>query len=187
MWTHSTFSGFSGALLLVVGLPFLFSPSLASAQEDDDPDSRAYRAYTLTMPKYKKFFAASANLANAGQRNPEVKKALQSALDVSLEEAPAHFDRVPEARRALADAGLTPREFMLIFGVSIGAKMANHMIKKEGTAPAAAAEESGITQAQLDFYRKNETEIARLEKEAEARAPALKIDRAQETGAAQSE
>jgi dipeptidyl aminopeptidase/acylaminoacyl peptidase len=81
---------------------------------------------------------------------------------------------VPEARRALADAGLTPREFVLIFGVSVGAKMANHMVDKEGTAPAAAAEASGITQAQLDFYRKNGTEIARLEKEAEAKAPSLK-------------
>jgi hypothetical protein len=178
---------FSGALLLIAGMAFLSGPSLASAQEDDDPDSKAYSSYTLTMPKFKKFFAASVNLANAGQRNPEVQKALQSMLDVSLDEAVAHFNRVPEARRAIADAGLTPREYVLTFGVSVGAKMANHMVKKEGKAPAAAAEEAGVTQPQLDFYRKNETEIARLEKEAEAKAPSLKDAKTQETGAAQSE
>jgi hypothetical protein len=178
---------FSGAPLLLAGMAFLSGPSLASAQEDDDPDSKAYSSYTLTMPKFRKYFAASVNLANAGQRNPEVKKALQNVLDASLDEAVAHFNRVPEARRAFADAGLTPREFVLTFGVSIGAKMANHMVNKEGMAPAAAAEASGVTQAQLDFYRKNQTEIARLEKAAEAKAPSLKDAKAQETGAAQSE
>lgn len=165
---------FPGALLLIVGMPLLSNPSLSSAQEDEDPDSKAYSSYTLTMPKFRKYVAASVNLANAGQRNPEVKKTLQTVLDASLDEAAAHFNRVPEARRAVADAGLTPREFLLIFGVSIGAKMANHMVNKEGMATAAAAEAAGITQAQLDFYRKNGTEIARLEKEAEAKAPAMR-------------
>jgi hypothetical protein len=175
-----------GTLLLFVGLPILSFPSMVSAQEEDD-DTKAYQSYTLTIPKYKKYLAASVNLANAGQRNPEVKKTLQTVLDASLEEVPALFNRVPEARRAVADAGLTPREFVLILGVSVGAKMANHMVKKEGMAPAAAAEDAGVTQAQLDFYRKNETEIARLEKEAEAKAPSLKIEKPQETGAAQPE
>lgn len=165
---------FRGALM-VIGLPLFFNPSLAFAQEDDDPDAKAYSAYSLTMPKFRKFVAAWVNLANAGQRNPEVKKALQSMLDVSLDEAAAHFNRVPGARRAIADAGLTPRDYILIFGVSVGAKMANHMVKQEGKAPAAAAEEAGVTQPQLDFYRKNEKEIARLEKEAEAKAPSLKV------------
>jgi hypothetical protein len=176
-----------GALMLIVGLPTLLNPSLASAQKDEDPDSKAYSSYTLTMPKFRKYVAASVNLANAGQRNPEVKKALQTVLDASLDEAVAHFNRVPEASRAVADAGLTPREFILIFGVSVGAKMANHMVTKEGMAPAAAAEDAGVTQAQLDFYRKNEMEIVRLEKEAEAKAPSLKVGRTQETGAAQSQ
>jgi hypothetical protein len=176
-----------GALMLVLGLPLLFNASLAFAQEDDDPDAKAYSTYTLTMPKYQKFLAASVNLANAGQRNPEVKKALERMFDASLDEAVAYFNRVPEARRAIADAGTTPRDFVLTFGISVGAKMANHMVKKEGTAPANAAEEAGVTQAQLDFYRKNETEIARLEKEAQAKAPTLRLEVGQETGAAQSE
>jgi hypothetical protein len=180
-------SWYPGALILILGLQVLLNPSLASAQEDDDPDAKAYSTYTLTMPKFKKFFAASVNLANAGQRNPEVKKALQTVFDGSLDEGVAHLNRVPEARRAIADAGLTPRDFILTFGVSVGAKMANDMMKKQGMTAQAAAENAGITKAQLEFYRKNETEIARLEKEAEAKAPSLKIDRAQETGAAQPE
>lgn len=173
--------------LVMIGLTLHSRPTLAFAQDDDDADSKAYRTYTLTMPKYKKYVAASVNLANARQRNPEVKKALQSIIEASLDEAVAHFNRVPEARRAVADAGLTPRDFILTSGLSVGAKMADHMVKKQGMAPAAAAEESGITQAQLDFFRKNATEIARLEKEAEVKAPSLKEAQAQESGAAQSE
>jgi hypothetical protein len=183
-----TASLFSSALLLIGGMPLLSLPPLASAQEDDDPDSRAYRAYILTVPKFKKHLGALVNLATATQQNPKVKEAYHAALEASISEGVAQFDRVPEARRAIADAGLTTREFVVAQGAFFQAWWADQMAQK-GTSPDSALMESGATQAQLEFMAKNRAEIDRLTKEAEAKNPALKQLKRQgeETGAAESE
>jgi hypothetical protein len=163
----------SGVLLLVLFSSSLSSPTPALTQEDD-ADTKAYYSYQLTMPKYKKYLAAIVSLANASQRTPAVDQALETAMNASIDEAVAHFNRVPEARRGIADAGLTTRDFVLTQGALLQAGVAYGLMKEQGMSPDSALSIMQVSPANLDFVRKNEAEITRLTKEAEAKAPALK-------------
>lgn len=165
----------SGALLLAVLCSSLSNPTPALTQEDD-PDTKAYYGYQLTMPKYKKYVAAMVNLINASERAPAVDQALETSFNSSIDEAVAHLNRVPEARRGLTDAGLTARDFVLTQGAFVQAGVAYGMIKEQGVSPDSALNIMQVSPANLDFFRKNKAEIERLTKEAEAKAPGLKRD-----------
>jgi hypothetical protein len=182
-----TYPWYSSAPFLVVGLAFLSQPSLSLAQEDD-ADTKAYHSYTLTMPKYKKYLGALVNLATASQQNPKVKEAFQATTEASISEAATQLDRVPEARRAIADAGLTSREFVIAQGAFFQASWADQMTQK-GASPDSALMMTDASQAQLAFAQKNRAEIDRLTKEAQAKNPALKqlTTLGEETGAAEPE
>jgi hypothetical protein len=175
----------SAALILVVVLAWLSYPSLVAAQEEDDPDSKAYRSYTLTMPKYKKYVAAMVNIAKAGQTNPKAENALEAIGESSIDESIAHLDRIPEVRRGITDAGLTTRDFVLVLGASLQAEMTNRMIKEQKMSPDAALEAFGASREQLAFMQKNEEEIARLNKEAKAKVTSPKKSKEKEAGVAE--
>lgn len=161
-----------GALLLVLTASSLSNPTAAHTQEDD-LDDRAYYSYKLTMPKFKKYLAAMVNLANASQRTPAVQVVLEASFDSSIDEAVAHFNRVPQARRSIADAGLTTRDFVLTQGAFVQAGVAYGLTKEGTMSPDSVLKMMQVSPANLDFVRKNEAEIARLTKEAEAKAPAM--------------
>ena len=163
----------SGLLLLVLLSSSLSSPTQALTQEDD-PDAKAYYSYQLTMPKYKKYVAAMINLVNASQRTPAVDQALETSFNSSIDEAVAHLNRVPEARRGITDAGLTPRDFVLTQGAFVQAGVAHGLVKEQGMSPDSALNMMQVSPANLDFFRKNKAEIERLTKEAEAKAPGIK-------------
>lgn len=163
----------SGVLLLVLTASSLSNPTAARTQEDD-PDDKAYYSYRLTMPKVKKYLAAAVNLANAIQRTPAVDQAIETSMNASIDEAVAAFNRVPEARRGIADAGLTTRDFVLTQGAFVRAGVAYGLMKEGTMSPDSALKIMHVRPANLDFVRKNEAEIARLTKEAEAKAPAMK-------------
>jgi hypothetical protein len=163
----------SGMLLLGLIFPSLSNPTAARTQEDD-PDDKAYYSYQLTMPKFKKYLAATVNLVNASQRTPAVEQAIDTSMNASIDEAVASFNRVPEARRGITDAGLTTRAFVLTQGALLQAGVAYGIMKEGGLSPDSALKIMPVSPANLDFVRKNEVEIARLTKEAEAKAPAMK-------------
>jgi hypothetical protein len=180
----------SGALLLVAGLAFLSHPSLCSAQEGNDPDLKAYRAYTLTMPKYKKYLAAMVDVARAAERKPAVNQAFEDFGELSIADAVARFDKVPEIRRAISGAGFTTREFVVAQGALLEAALSHQLGKQGGLTPDSVLKITEGSRTNLEFYSKNEPEITRLTMEAEAKAPSLKHLKGveeEESGAAESE
>jgi hypothetical protein len=163
----------SGAVFLVVAFHLLSAPSLASAQADD-PDLKAYNSYQLTLPKYKKFLDAMVNLATAAQKNPAVGQSLEGSGEKSIAQAVASYNKVPQVRSGISAAGLTTRDFVLTQGAFLHAGLAYALMKQGGFSPDSAVKTTQVSRANLDFVRKNEAEITRLTKEAEAKAPALK-------------
>jgi hypothetical protein len=163
----------SGVLSLYLALCFLSSPRPASAQADD-PDLKAYNNYQLTLPKYKKYLDAMVNLATAAQKNPAVGQSLEGSGEKSIAQAVASYDKVPQVRSAISAAGFTTRDFVLTQGAFLHAGLAYALMKEGGFSPDSAVKATQVSRANLEFVRKNEGEITRLTKEAEARAPALK-------------
>lgn len=163
----------SGILSLVL-IPFcMANPRPASAQSDD-PDLKAYNSYRLTLPKYKKYLGAMVNLAKAAEKSPAVGEALQGSGEQSIAQAVASYNKIPQVRSGISAAGLTTRDFVLTQGAFLHAGLAYALMKQGGFSPDSAVKTTQVSRANLDFVRKNEAEIARLTKEAEAKAPALK-------------
>ena len=163
----------SGVFTLVATLSLLDSPSLASAQTSADRDLKAYSSYRLTMPKYKKYLAAMVNMAQAGSNNPKVLDAMEASGSLTNDQLVARLNGVPEARRAITGAGLTTRDYVLAQGAMLQAGMAHATMKQLKISPDSAIKAFGVSRANLDFVGKNEAEITRSTKEAEAKVDAL--------------
>jgi hypothetical protein len=146
-------------------------PAAASAQSSADADLKAIQGYTLTMPKYKQYLDASVNLANVAAKDPQLAGRLDGYGNKSLSEQIKLLDGLPQVRGAITAAGLSTRDYLLTQGAILQSGMAYAMTKDGKVPPEEMVKKAGVNPANLDFYRKNEAEIARLAKEAEARAP----------------
>jgi hypothetical protein len=164
--------------LAVLVLP-LAAPA-AWAQSQADADLKAISGYTLTIPRYKQYLDASVNLANVAAKNPQLGQRLDGFGNKSLAEQVKLLEGVPQVRGAITATGLTTRDYVLTQGALLQAGMAYALTKGGSLPPDSVIKKSGVSRANLEFYQKNEAEIARLAKEAEAKAPKLPDD--QETG-----
>ena len=126
------------------------------------------------MPKYKKYLDAMVNLTKAAEKSPAVGRSLDGAGEKSIEQAVASYNQVPQVRSAISAAGLTTRDFVLTPGALLHAGLAYALMKQGGLSPDSVVKATQVSRANLDFVRKNEAEITRLTKEAEAKAPAMK-------------
>ncbi len=155
--------------LAILALP-LAAPA-ASAQSPADADFKAISAHVLTLPKYKQYLDATVNLANVATKDPKLAERLDGYGNGSLAEQAKLLEGIPQVRGAISGAGLTTRDYVLTQGALLQAGMA-YAMTKAGNVPAdSMIKKAGVSRTNLEFYQKNETEIARLAKEAEARAP----------------
>jgi hypothetical protein len=162
------------ARLAVLALPFVAVP--AAGQSSADADLKAISAYTLTMPKYKQYLDASVNVATAAAKEPSLQAKFEDFGNKSLSEQIKVMDGVPQVRSAIVATGLTTRDYVLTQGALLQAGMAYAMAKGTGMPVDSVVNKAGVSRANLEFYQKNEAEIGRLAKEAEARAPKLPDD-----------
>jgi hypothetical protein len=164
---------FSTCCRIVAGLLTVFSllASPASAQGQGDKDLKAISGYSLTMPKYKQMMTAMLNLGKAAQQNPNISAALENSADGTLDQMTARLDAVPPARRAIADAGLNTREFALIQMAALHAGMAYGLMKQLHLTPDSVVKSTGVSQANLEFFRINEAELERTRQAMEAQMP----------------
>jgi hypothetical protein len=157
------------ARLAVLALPLAAAP--AAAQSQTDADLKAISAYTLTMPKYKQYLDASVNVANAAAKDPSLEARFEDFGNKSLAEQIKVMDGVPQVRSAIVATGLTTRDYVLTQGALMQAGMAYAMAKGAGMPVDSVVKQAGVSRANIEFYQKNEAEIGRLAKEAQARAP----------------
>jgi hypothetical protein len=148
------------------------SLSAAAVEAQSDADLKAVSATTLTMPKYKQYLDASVNLANVTAKHPGIAENMKSGNDSkSIDETVKALESHPQVRAAVTSTGLTTRDYVLTQWALIQAGMAYAMTKGSGVTQDEVASKAGVSKANLDFYAKNEAEINRLAKEAEARVP----------------
>jgi ABC-type sugar transport system substrate-binding protein len=157
------------ARLAVLALPLAAAP--AAAQSQADADLKAISAYTLTMPKYQQYLDASVNVAKAAAKDPTLEARFEDFGNKSLSEQIKVMDGVPQIRSAIVATGLTTRDYALTQGALLQAGMAYAMAKGAGMPVDSVVKKAGVSRANIEFYQKNEAEIGRLAKEAEARSP----------------
>jgi hypothetical protein len=159
----------SAVLSLMLAAPFTIST--ASAQGKEDKDSKAVSAYTLTMPKYKKLMQAMLNLGKAAQKDSTLATAIEDSGNKSLDQMTAAYNAKPQIRNAIGAAGLTSREFAVGEMALLQAGMSYGLMKQYKMTADSVHKATGVSMANLEFYRANEAEIERLTKQMEAEMP----------------
>ena len=156
-------------------------------EAQSDADLKAIGATTLTMPKYQQYLDATVNLANVAVKNPGVAKGMEGSGEKSIAEQVKLLDSNPQIRGAITSTGLSTRDYVLTHWALLQTGMAYGMSKGSGLSQDELAKKAGVSKANLDFYAKNEAEINRLAKEAQARAPQVQDDDEDEGGTSEDD
>jgi hypothetical protein len=158
------------SVALALAFPCLLTAT-AAAQKPGDKDLQAISAYTFTLPKYKQLMTAMVNLGKAAQQNLRMADALEDSGNLTLDQMVARYSAVAPVKKAIADAGLTPREFAVAQGAMIHAGMSYGIMKQYRLSPDSVSKTTGVSKANLEFFRANEAEIERMGKEMQAQMP----------------
>ena len=154
-----------------LALSLLVPDTVASAQSQGERDLAAISKYTLTMPKYQQYLNAMVSLGQAAAKDSTQFQGLQNAGQLSLDQQIVQYEKIPAVRRALADAGISTRDFVLTQFALLQSGMAYVLMKQLKLTPDSVVKATKVNRANLEFYGANEAEITRLGKEAEARMP----------------
>jgi hypothetical protein len=95
----------------------------------------------------------------------------ENSGDLPLDQLVARYNAVPVVKSAITAAGMTPRDFALAQGAFLQAGMSYGLMKQLKLSPDSVIKTTGVSRANLDFFRVNEVEITRLNKELEAQMP----------------
>jgi hypothetical protein len=152
------------AIFLALFAPFALAQPVAA--QAADKDLAEISAYTLTMPKYQQYLAATQNLTEAAAANPE--STMEGPGSASIDEIVAKISAIPPAKSAITSAGLTVRDFVLMQGALLQTGMAYGMMKQFNISKDSVVRTAKVNPANLDFYANNEAEIKRLAEEADA-------------------
>jgi len=164
------FTARARAIALALAVPCLLT-SAAAAQGQGDKDLKAISGYTLTMPKYRQFMNVMLNLGKAAQADSSLGGAFEDSGNLSVDQLTARYNSVPPVKAAIARAGMTPREFALAQGAFLQAGMSYGLMKQLKLSPDSVVKVTGVSRANLEFFRANEAEINRLSQEMAAQMP----------------
>jgi len=146
---------------LAAALAFAMSIGLAAPEPvvAEDRDSREVSAYVLTESGLSKFAQANKNLASvpgacAAEENDD------SDDLKSIDQMVATLNSVPGAQAAIQSAGMTSREYVVFMFSMMQNGMAAWALKQPG-----GKLPPGVSQANVDFFKKHETAMAQLGKE----------------------
>ena len=96
---------------------------------------------------------------------------LPAINDLSIDQLTARYNSVPSVKAAITKAGMTPRELALAQGAFLQAGMSYGLMKQLKLSPDSVVKATGVSRANLEFFRANEAEINRLSQEMEAQMP----------------
>lgn len=126
-------------------------PGLAAAD-----DAREVASYVLTEAGLAKFRKATENLAAIPGACLE-DEGDDDSDSQSIDDMVAKIDGTPGAKAAIQSAGLAPREYILfMFSMMQSGMSAWALSQPGGKLP------PGVSQANVDFYRKHEAALAAL-------------------------
>ena len=143
----------------IAGPPTHASPS-------GDADLRELSRYTLTMADVNKYAAANANLAKHPKAEESEDEVGESDKE-SLDEMAARIGRIPEARKAIEAAGLTPRQYAVITMALFQAAFAQYAVE-QGADIAKVASDAHVNPANIRFVKEHKAELDKLKETPEA-------------------
>jgi hypothetical protein len=125
---------------------------------------REMSRYQLTMDKVRKWAVAAEKLQQVGKEHPELEQKDDTAgfSDKAVAEWTSRVERIPAARKALDDAGLSAREYLLI-GVPLSMASVAQVAIQQGSNPDTLAREIGVHPANLRFVQEHRAELAKLQ------------------------
>lgn len=127
----------------------------------DQEMTRAVRQYRLTMPLMQQYVRAVRNLHQLERTDPELRRRLEAMGDHeerSMAEVTSLIEGEPQFRRAIEDAGLTVRDYMLISLAFMQSMMA-HEFQRQGYIQELPPE---VSPENVAFIRDNEQELQPL-------------------------
>jgi hypothetical protein len=143
-------------IALVLALALLLPP-VASASQAHDADAREVSAYQLTEPGLGKFTRATRGLIGL-----HIDECAEEADVKTISEAVAKLDATSGAKAAIEAAGMTTREYIVFsFSMMQSGLAAWGLNQPGGKIP------PGVSEANVEFYRKHATELQRLADETE--------------------
>lgn len=116
------------------------------------------------MADVQKFAAANAALA----KHPKAEDTDEDEGDnESLDQMAARIGRIPEARKAIEGAGLTPRQYAVITMALFQAAFAQYAVE-QGADIARVASDAHVNPANIRFVKEHKAELDKLKGPAEA-------------------
>ncbi len=131
------------------------------AATGDQEMSRAVREYRLTMPLMQQYVQAVRNLHQLERTDPELRRRMEAMgehEERSLAEVTGLIEGEPQLRRAIEDAGLTVRDYMLISLAFMQSMMA-HEFQRQGYIQELPPE---VSAENVAFIRDNEQQLQPL-------------------------
>jgi hypothetical protein len=129
----------------------LFTTTSAIAQ---DRDTLEVQRYVLTEANFAKFRLATKNLTPLAGSIPEN---CDDDNAVSLDAMAQKLNAVPALKAAIQSAGMTPREYVVFSWSLFHNGLAAWAVSQPG-----GALPSGISRANVDFYKKHEAELQKI-------------------------
>ena len=145
-------------------------PAAASPATSDVGGTGSVAEYELTMEALRQWVEANRNLERVVAADPSVEAALEPEesegqdVDASVAIMAERIEGIPAAAAAVEEAGLTPREYVVIGWTMLQSGMAGLSLKAGGDT-AEVAREMGIDPANLRFMAEHEAEIAEIRRQ----------------------
>jgi hypothetical protein len=145
------------------------APAGASSTDADLADLSRYR---LTMDKVDRYFVAQRNLfQKVKDMSPAEREALEKSqdsvadADANLDDMVRNIERSPVMRDAVRDAGLSPREYVMVTMAMFQAGMAASVIKmRPNDNQDSLAREMKVNPENLKFMQEHEAHITQKQK-----------------------
>lgn len=139
------------ALLIAAAL---LGPAVPAAA--NEKDKREISGYVLTEGGLGKFAQATQNLAAIPGACVEKDEDDGVSGNESIDQMAARLDSLPGATAALQSAGMSSREYIVFMFSMMEAGLSSWAQAQSGKLP------PGVSQANVDFYRKHETAMAEV-------------------------
>lgn len=131
----------------------------AAPSGDAEADLLELSDYTLTMEELRRWGTAAAALGQVGRQRPELQDSvIIDAGDPSIDTFADRLDRIPAARKAVEDAGFSPREYAVVTYVVVQSITSVDAVR-QGASVEKLAQEAGLNPANLRFAQQHEAEI----------------------------
>lgn len=142
---------FSGGFLAAVVIAcFSHSPAFAT-----DSDQREISGYALSESGLSRFTQATQNLRAIP--NACVREDDDDSSNQSLDQMVAKLESIPGAKAAVQSAGMTSREYVVFMFSMMEAGLSSWAVSQPG-----GKLPPGVSQANVDFYRKHEAAMAAI-------------------------